>query len=315
MNHPISEPSSSRLRTGRFVPGEPAGEDTPTPPTLRKWARKAPPTDPLAWFWSQSTLMREVVEGIELAARSEINVLIVGETGTGKELVARAIYERRRARLGVTVAEAPFVPVNCGAIPEALAESILFGHERGAFTSARERQMGKFESARKGTLFLDEIQGMSSSLQIKLLRVIQHRECERLGARAASPIECQIVAAANVPLELLVDRQAFRRDLYYRLNICPIYLPPLRRRKEDLPVLVEGLLRRVTEMHRLPMPEVTPEALAALEGYDWPGNLRELEHALLYAALRAGGVIRMEHLPGFLTGVLARYLEDGAWTA
>jgi DNA-binding NtrC family response regulator len=192
-------------------------------------------------------------------------------------------------------------------------ESILFGHERGAFTSARERQLGKFELARKGTLFLDEVQSLPLSTQSKLLRVLQSREIERLGARQSQLAECQIVLASNVPLEILVQEGRFRRDLYYRLNACPLFLPALRQRREDFPVLMKGLLGRIQRLHGIRPPDIDPEAFEALLTHEWPGNLRELEHALLYACLRCETVIERRHLPPQVTGEHAAYLREGNW--
>lgn len=289
--------TQTALKSGRFIPGAGARPDASNLDA--------------DWFWSEShaSLVKARAQ-LEMAARSHVNVLIVGETGTGKELVARALYERRRRHFRWTEREAPFVAANCGALPEALAESLLFGHERGAFTSARERQTGKFEAAGRGTLFLDEIQSLPAPIQVKLLRVVQHREFESLGAQRKREVECQIVTASNLPLELLVERGTFRQDLYYRLNVCPIYLPPLRERRAELERICEGLLRGLGYGGRRRLSDETRELFA---GYAWPGNLRQLEHALLYAALRTDREIRREHLPAFLTGELEAYLASGDW--
>jgi|GEM_PF-1580947 len=265
------------------------------------------------WFWGLGRSLDTLREGIALASSRDLNVLIIGETGTGKEFVAHSLHEQRNRRTGRTNATAPLVSVNCGALPENLAESILFGHERGAFTSARERQYGKFELAAKGSLFLDEIQTLPFASQVKFLRVLQSREVDRLGSKEPTPVECQIIAASNIPLELLVRERRFRRDLYYRLNICPLFIPALRQRREDLPVLVKGMLERVARTHNLPVIDISPEAFEALLVYEWPGNLRELEHTLLYASLRAKEVIRKADLPPALTGQLEQYLENGLW--
>lgn len=267
------------------------------------------------WFWGLSpamTRLRCEVDALK-NTQHDLNVLIVGETGTGKECISQILHEKRKAELSVDESAAPFVALNSGAIPESLAESILFGHERGAFTSARERQYGKFEMARRGTLFLDEIQNLSLGTQAKLLRVLQSKQFDRLGAKKSQPIECQVIAASNVPLELLVEKQSFRKDLYYRLNICPLYLPALRHRKEDLPALIRGLLAKLSDSHSLRSLDVSSDAFDILLAYDWPGNIRELEYALLYAGMRAKDIIRPEDLPASLTGELAQYLRDGAW--
>ena len=204
--------------------------------------------------------------------------------------------------------------MNMGAVPEDLAESLLFGHERGAFTSARERQHGKFELARKGTLFLDEIQSASPAVQIKILRALQSKSFERLGSKLSQPVECRIVAATNIPLELLVQRNRFRKDLYYRLNICPLYIPALRNRKQDLPFLVKGLLAKIARDFNCYVTDVSEDTYDIFLSYAWPGNVRELEHTLLYAGLRAKGTILPEHLPDHLTGRLQDYLSEGDWS-
>lgn len=250
---------------------------------------------------------------LDLAVRNDVNVLIIGETGTGKEYIANYLHELQKQQSGGILLNTPFIPVNCGAIPEALAESILFGHERGSFTSARERQLGKFELARNGTLFLDEIQALPLTTQVKLLRVLQHREVERLGSKGTQPIHCKVIASTNVPLELLIEQKKFRRDLYFRLNVCPIYLPSLRHRKEDLPTLIEGLLEKLRKKHRFQVHDMSAEVFECLLNYDWPGNIRELEHCLLYASLRSSKKIEMKDLPHSVTGQLQRYLTEGTW--
>ena len=265
------------------------------------------------WFWGLGPKLEELKSDLSHSLKASLNVLIVGETGTGKELLARKIHaERRRLEL-LCDDDSPFISVNCSTIPEALAESILFGHERGAFTSARERQAGKFELAKNGTLFLDEVQSLSLDVQAKLLRALQEREVERLGGKSSYKIECKIVAATNVPLELLVEQKKFRKDLYYRLNICPLYIPALRHRKEDFPVIMKGLLKKVCFELRMGLPEVSPSAYQLMLSHPWPGNIREVEHALTYSVLRAKGEIEVEHLPPSLTGKLSHYLETGDW--
>jgi two-component system nitrogen regulation response regulator GlnG len=206
-------------------------------------------------------------------------VLIVGESGTGKELVARAIHFNS-PRLGK-----PFVALNCAAIPRELLESELFGHEKGAFTGATERKIGKFEQANGGTLFLDEIGDMPLELQAKLLRVLQEREITRTGGTATIRVDVRIIAATNQHLKKKVQDREFREDLFYRLNVVPVELPPLRQRREDLPLLVEYFLGRAREEYQTNACGVTPEGMALLQGYSWPGNVRELEHALQRAAL------------------------------
>lgn len=274
---------------------------------------RAQPPERDAWYWGNSKAFSEILESIRLAAQKNLTVLIVGETGTGKELIARKIYRGRLQAQSLSLTEAPFVAVNAGALPESLAESLLFGHERGAFTSARERQHGKFEMAQKGCLFLDEIQCLNPNIQVKLLRVLQTKQFERLGAKAPLPIECQMVAASNVPLEILVEKKSFRKDLYFRLNICPIYLPALRQRKEDLPQITQGLLDRVRKDYKTRATNLSAGALELILQHDWPGNLRELEHALLYASLRSDELIEADQLPRSLTGELSHFVQKGSW--
>ncbi len=275
---------------------------------------KTPHLKKESWFWSDSDQFLEIENAIELAAEKNLIVLIVGETGTGKELVARKIHSQRVQKKYLSKVDSPFVAVNAGAMPEELAESLLFGHERGAFTSARERQYGKFEMARQGVLFLDEIQCLSPATQVKLLRVLQGKEFERLGSKETLPIQCQVVAATNIPLEILLEKKLFRKDLYFRLNICPIYLPPLRQRRDDLARISQGLLQRIREVYKTKAVEIDPAAFEILQRHEWPGNLRELEHALIFASLRTGDLITMEQLPRSLTGELTHFVQTGLWS-
>jgi two-component system nitrogen regulation response regulator GlnG len=223
--------------------------------------------------------MQEVYKVLGKVAPSDVTVLITGESGTGKELVARAIHFNS-PRLGK-----PFLALNCAAIPRELLESELFGFEKGAFTGATERKTGKFEQANGGTLFLDEIGDMPLELQAKLLRVLQEKEITRTGGNAVIPVDVRIVAATNQDLEEKVRAKEFRSDLFYRLNVVPIALPPLRDRREDLPLLVEYFVQRATEELGVPTRGCTEEALALLKRYDWPGNIRELENTIQRAAL------------------------------
>ena len=227
----------------------------------------------------QSPPMQALYKVLGKIAPSDVTVLIVGESGTGKELVARAIHFNS-PRLGK-----PFVALNCAAIPRELLESELFGHEKGAFTGATERKIGKFEQANGGTLFLDEIGDMPLELQAKLLRVLQEREITRTGGTATIRVDVRIIAATNQNLKKKVLDREFREDLFYRLNVVPVELPPLRQRREDLPLLVEYFLGRAREEYQTNACGVTPEGMALLQGYPWPGNVRELEHALQRAAL------------------------------
>ena len=235
--------------------------------------------------------MIEVFKLIGSVTRSRTPVLIRGETGTGKELVARAIHYNSEA------AGEPFVALNCTAIPAELLESELFGHLRGAFTGAVSDRRGRFELAGRGTLFLDEIGDTSPALQAKLLRVLQEREFFPVGSEKSRRSEARVIAATNRDLEALVKEGRFREDLYYRLKVVEIRLPPLRERAGDIPVLVRHFLERgAAELH-LPVPSLSDAALKLLAGHDWPGNVRELEHTLTRAMVLArGGVIGVEHL-------------------
>uniref|UniRef100_A0A7V6DQQ7 AAA family ATPase n=1 Tax=Desulfobacca acetoxidans TaxID=60893 RepID=A0A7V6DQQ7_9BACT len=221
-----------------------------------------------------SSRMKEIARLLELVAPSDATVLLLGETGTGKELVAQAIHLNSRRRQG------PFVVVNCAALPETLLESELFGHEKGAFTGAAAKKEGRFLLAHQGTLFLDEIGELQPSTQAKILRVLQSREFEPLGSTRAMKVDVRIIAATNRNLESMVQQGTFRDDLYYRLHVFPITLPPLRERQEDLPLLVDFFLQRFGEKYHSPVKQVSPEALRAMRRYSWPGNIRELENTL-----------------------------------
>ncbi|PYN32262.1 MAG: two-component system response regulator [Candidatus Rokuibacteriota bacterium] len=234
--------------------------------------------------------MQEVYKTIGRVAASDVTVLLRGESGTGKELVASAIhhYSRRAGR--------PFVAVSCAAIPATLLESEMFGHERGAFTDAKERRLGKLELAHGGTLYLDEIGDMPVELQTKLLRALQERTIERLGGQDSIRIDVRVLAATNRDLEALMKEGRFREDLYYRLNVVAVNLPPLRERRRDVPLLIEHLLAK--HAGELGERGVAPEALDRLVGYDWPGNVRELENVIQRAMVMAtSGIILPEHLP------------------
>ncbi len=234
--------------------------------------------------------MQDVYKTIGRIAGTDVTVLLRGESGTGKELVARAIhhYSRRSGR--------PFVAVSCAAIPGTLLESEMFGHERGAFTDAKERRLGKFELAHGGTLYLDEIGDTPVDLQTKLLRALQERTIERVGGHESIAIDVRVLAATNRDLEALMKEGRFREDLYYRLNVVTVNLPPLRERRRDIPLLVEHFLAKHVE--ELGERAVAPEALDRLVGYDWPGNVRELENVVQRAMVMAtAGVILPEHLP------------------
>jgi two-component system, NtrC family, response regulator AtoC len=216
--------------------------------------------------------MLEIFELIERVADSDATMLITGESGTGKELIARAIHQHSHR------AQKPFVAVNCTAIPENLIESELFGHERGAFTGAIQRRIGKFELAHGGTLFLDEIGSMRLDMQTKLLRALQEREIERVGGERTIKVDVRIVAATNADLRELVKAKAFRDDLYYRLNVIPVFVPPLRTRKGDIPFLMQYFLDKYNRQFNRRVRSFSLAAMEAMQGYDWPGNVRELEN-------------------------------------
>jgi two-component system response regulator AtoC len=229
---------------------------------------------------------------IAQVARTPTTVLITGESGTGKELVARAIHHQGPRR------EGPFIAVNPAAIAETLIESDLFGHEKGAFTGAHQRKLGRFELAQGGTLFLDEIGTLRADLQAKLLRVLQQREIERVGGTRPVKIDVRFIAATNTNLKEAVGSGTFREDLYYRLNVVPVVVPPLRQRIQDVPLLVEHFIRRDNRRFHKRIEGLSPEALAALNAYRWPGNVRELENVVERCVVLAEGpVIQLNDLP------------------
>jgi two-component system response regulator AtoC len=236
--------------------------------------------------------MIRLYELIARVAATPATVLITAESGTGKELVARAIHHQSDRR------GQPFVAVNLAAIPDTLLESELFGHEKGAFTGAHSRKPGKFELAHGGTLFLDEVGSLRIDLQAKLLRALQEREVERLGGTRPVPVDVRIIAATNVDLRQAVRARAFREDLFYRLNVVPIGVPPLRERKDDIPLLVGHFIQKYAREFKKDVRSVSAGALPALEAYDWPGNVRELENIIERSvALATRPVIRLEDLP------------------
>ncbi len=218
--------------------------------------------------------MQAVAARVRQVAGSRSSVLIVGETGTGKELVARALHELSPR------ADGPYIRVNCGALSEGLLESELFGHIKGAFTGAVDNKTGRFEAAHTGTIFLDEISSMSPKLQVKLLRVLQEREFERVGESRTIRVNVRVIAATNQHLEDEVDSRRFREDLYYRINVVPVYLPPLRERKEDIPRLVEFFVRRYADENGKQIEGIDQPALDWLKAHPWPGNVREVEHTI-----------------------------------
>ncbi|MBU1406203.1 MAG: sigma-54 dependent transcriptional regulator [Proteobacteria bacterium] len=247
-----------------------------------------------------SSAMRQVFSLINKVCDAETTVLVRGESGTGKELIAQALHYEGVRGTG------PFVPVNCGAIPGELLESELFGHEKGAFTHAIRTRLGRFELANGGTVFLDEISEMSPMLQVKLLRVLQEKEFERIGGTKTISSDFRVVAATNRDLEQEVEAGRFREDLYYRLNVIPIEAPPLRERRQDIPLLVEHFVARFNRLRKKKIKGVSDEVMARLARYAWPGNVRELENMLERMVILAGGdVLSVADLP-------ERLLEAGA---
>jgi formate hydrogenlyase transcriptional activator len=230
-----------------------------------------------------SPALQRVLSQVTKVAHTDATVLILGETGTGKELVARAIHKRSRRASGA------FIRVNCAAIPPSLIASELFGHEKGAFTGALQRRLGRFEAADGGTIFLDEIGELPAEAQVAFLRVLQEREIERVGSSHPIPIDVRVLAASNRDLEAAVERGTFREDLYYRLNVIPISLPPLRERVEDIPILVEYLIDRYAKQVGKTIRNIEKHTLQLLQAYDWPGNVRELQNVIERAIVLVEG--------------------------
>jgi len=236
--------------------------------------------------------IQHVMEFVHKVADSDSTVMIQGESGTGKELVARMLHFNSLRK------DRPLVPVNCGAIPENLLESELFGHEKGAFTGATHSRMGRFELANGGTIFLDEIGEMSLPLQVKILRVLQEREFERVGGNRTIHVDVRVIAATNQDLETLVEEKRFRKDLFYRLNVIPIVIPPLRERRSDIPLLIDHFLTRFNQSKHTQVSGLASDVLHMLTEYDWPGNIRELENMIeRLVVLKKHGVLSVEDLP------------------
>ncbi len=239
-----------------------------------------------------SECIKTIFDTIEKVAKSDSTVIIYGESGTGKELVARAIHFNSDRK------NFPLIPVNCGAIPEELLESELFGHEKGAFTGAIRNRLGRFELAQGGTIFLDEIGDMSPSLQVKLLRVIQEKQFERIGGVKTINADVRIIAATNQNLELAVAEKRFREDLYYRINVIPIHLPALRERGPDIAILANHFLQKFAQTKKKDVNSISPEAIACLLHYPWPGNVRELENLIeMLVVLKDDSEIVLDDLP------------------
>lgn len=245
----------------------------------------------------KSKPIKEIFYIIEMIAKTNANVLITGESGTGKELVARAIHNHSLRK------NKPFIVVDCTTIPENLLESELFGYEKGAFTGATERKIGLLELANEGTVFLDEIGELPLALQKKFLRFLQEKEIQRLGSINRIKVDVRVIAATNKDLEKAVKEGIFREDLYWRLNVIRIHMPPLRERKEDIPLLVNHFLKKFAKENNKPLPVLEPEVMDVLMEYDWPGNVRELAHVIERAVvLSPSGIISIKHLPKRILG-------------
>jgi len=230
---------------------------------------------------AKSSEMRQVIEIIKVVAKSNATVLVAGESGTGKELIARALHSQSYRK------DKPFVAVSCAALPESLLESELFGHEKGAFTGAHAQRKGKFEAANRGTLFMDEIGEMSANIQVHLLRVLEEKEFARVGGNELIKVDVRVISATNKDMKQAIANSQFREDLYYRLNVVPIELPPLRERKEDIPLLAQHFLKKFAVENQKEIIDFSPEATDFLLKYKWPGNVRELENAIERAVILA----------------------------
>jgi transcriptional regulator with GAF, ATPase, and Fis domain len=260
------------------------------------------PPAPARLVIGRSAKMRAVFDFVDVISRSESTVLITGESGTGKEVIAGLIHETSRRKAG------PFVPISCALSSETLIESELFGHERGAFTGAIKDRPGRFELAQGGTIFLDDIDDVPLAMQVKLLRVLQNRTIERLGGTRLIPINVRVLAGTKRDLRQLVAEGAFREDLYYRLNVLPLTLPPLRERPADIPVLTEAFLQRFFARRGDAVPSIAPAVVEAFSAYPWPGNVRELENACeRIAQMNTCGAIRVGCVSA---GLLLRASEE-----
>jgi two-component system nitrogen regulation response regulator GlnG len=274
-----------------------------TPVDLPTHPSSTPQADVLL---GRSPKMLEVYKAIGRVADQDVTVLILGESGTGKELVARAIYQHSRRAKG------PFLAVNCGALHETLLESELFGHEKGSFTGADQRRIGKFEHCSNGTIFLDEIGDTSLAVQVKLLRVLQQQQFERIGGNSTITVDTRVIAATNRDLDALVVARQFREDLLYRLNGFTIRIPPLRERLDDIPLLVENAVARFSDAMRKNVLSISANAMELLQAYSWPGNVRELQSVVRQAILHAQGpVLLPEHIPVSVTEGIGKPVREG----
>lgn len=260
-------------------------------------------------FIGQSASVKAIFQLIAKVANTDSTVLILGESGTGKELVARALHQHSNRRTK------PFVPVNCGAIPSELLESELFGHMKGSFTGAHQSRVGRFTLAHQGTLFLDEIGTMPASLQVKILRALQQKEFEPVGANKTMKSDCRVIAATNIDLEMEVQKGTFREDLYYRLNVIPINLPSLRERREDIPLLVNHFIQQFNIKKGYEIEGISPEAMEVLVRYNWPGNVRELENICQRVCiLKSSGLIETADLPTKVMQVRSVHRTGAPWS-
>ncbi|MCG2749661.1 MAG: sigma 54-interacting transcriptional regulator [Desulfobulbaceae bacterium] len=274
---------------GNIIGGVETFRDLSTLASLRKQLTKNYTFDEII---SKSNVMQRIFSILPDIAKSPSTVLILGESGTGKELVARAVYHASHRE------DKPFIIVNCGALPETLLESELFGYKAGAFTDAKKDKIGRFAAAEKGTLFLDEIGDIPQSLQVKLLRVLQNKVYEPLGSNTPITADVRIITATNRNLQELVQQGSFREDLFYRLNVVKIHLPPLRERREDIPILTDHFIKQFSALQGKDIVGISSAALNILMRYDYPGNIRELENIIEYAFILCdGGFIQPEHLP------------------
>jgi DNA-binding NtrC family response regulator len=240
----------------------------------------------------QSKGMKQVIEQVKCVCETDATVLLLGESGVGKEVIANAIHYNSQRK------DKPLISINCGAIPALLIESELFGYEKGAFTDAKETKPGKFEQANEGTIFLDEIAELPLDNQVKLLRILEEKKVTRLGGKKSIPVNFRLISATNQDLEELIKQGKFRLDLFYRLNIFPIIIPPLRERKDDIPLLVDFFIHKFNKQLHLNIENISQQAIGCLEKFNWPGNIRDLENAIQSSAILSKGTsIREEHLP------------------
>lgn len=269
-------------------------------------------SDSLEVVQTTSSVMREIFEKVRAVAPTKSTVLLTGETGTGKGVIAKLIHSHSHRR------EKQFISIHCGAIPDTLLESELFGHEKGAFTGALRRKLGKFELAHRGTIFLDEIGTITPSAQIKLLGVLQEKALQRVGGEASIEVDVRIIAATNTDLKEMSDQGLFRSDLYYRLSVFPIEIPPLRDRREDIPIISRHILKRLNKFHRKGIQDIHPQVLEAFDRYSWPGNIREVENLMERAyILERSPVLTLDGFPSELLtpgDVRARLPLDTALT-